>query len=635
MTTYSYDALGQLIRVNDPNDPTAGESGTTWVYEYDRGGNILFKSYYAYTTGEPGVAIDTVAYSYTDNNWKDKLTAYDGQAITYDAIGNPLNDGRRRYEWQAGRQLKKVYVKADLKEGTKPGVDEQTGTVLKIAWSNGNLLEGEVTSTQASATVTRCGVDVTEEYPASAFAWKRDSGNAEADETWNAAHAGMKTISLSEADLSGATGDVKLTCTLTASSATYGSITVDDNLDASHTPADLDANDVFVIEDGYLKVTTSRGEVYTLENGTLKAAGAKLNGSITAETKLFACRPEDMVEFSYDHNGLRTQKKVTRADGTVETTDYMLHGKLLTHLTKGEDEMHFFYDAQNRPTMVEYNGTLYSYVHNLQGDIVGIVDSSGNLVVEYAYDAWGRHLAVGNVTAAYAKLADLNPFRYRGYVYDEETGLYYLRSRYYEPGLSRFVIPDIIIGEISALQSHNTYLYCDNRPMICADPDGDKYIVVLLLLSESSIAFIVEIPDEVKVEIGEVRKTENTIEVTAFVDKKISSVKTEYNTYDFTFVPADRLEEYKTDMLTKPGEPLVTFLIEGVAEVILTKSVPAGMMGFSILYLLAEGVEAENNLRYSRLADDNPSGGVLIVDRAYITSGHFGITEERYYYAVG
>ncbi len=121
-------------------------------------------------------------------------------------------------------------------------MDEQTGTVLKIAWSNGNLLEGEVTSTQASATVTRCGVDVTEEYPASAFAWKRDSGNAEADETWNAAHAGMKTISLSEADLSGATGDVKLTCTLTASSATYGSITVDDDMDASHTPAELDAN---------------------------------------------------------------------------------------------------------------------------------------------------------------------------------------------------------------------------------------------------------------------------------------------------------------------------------------------------------------------------------------------------------
>ena len=296
-----------------------------------------------------------------------------------------VNDGRRRYEWQAGRQLKKVYIKADLREGTKPGVDEQTGTVLKIEWSNGNLLEGEVTSTQASATVTRCGVDVTEEYPASAFAWKRDSGNAEADETWNAAHAGMKSITCTATDLN---GDVKISCTLTASSASYGSITVDDDLDASHTPGELDANDVFVIENGYLKVTTSRGEVYVLENGTLKAAGAKLNGSITSETKLFASQPENMVEFSYDHNGLRTQKKVTKADGTVEMTDYTLHGKRIEHLTRGSDKMHFFYDAQNRPVMVECNGNLYSYAHNLQGDIMGILDSNGSLVVEYGYDAW-------------------------------------------------------------------------------------------------------------------------------------------------------------------------------------------------------------------------------------------------------
>ena len=130
-------------------------------------------------------------------------------------------------------------------------------------------MDGEVASTQASAIVTRCGEDVTEEYPASAFAWKRNSGNAEADATWNAVHAGVRSITFAAADID---GDVKISCTLTASSATYGSITVDDDLDASHTPAELDANDVFVIEDGYLKVTTSRGNVYMLENVTLKAA---------------------------------------------------------------------------------------------------------------------------------------------------------------------------------------------------------------------------------------------------------------------------------------------------------------------------------------------------------------------------
>ena len=345
-------------------------------------------------------------------------------------------------------------------------MDEQTGTVLKIAWSNGNLLEGEVTSTQASATVTRCGEDIADEYAENTFNWTRDSGNIEADAVWSAAHAGMKSVTFAAADID---GDVKISCTLTASSASYGSITVDDDMDASHTPAELDANDVFVIENGDLKVTTSRGNAYVLENGRLKAAGAKLNGSITAQTKLFASQPESIVEFAYNHNKLRTQKKVTKADGTVETTDYTLHGKLLTHLTKGEDEMHFFYDAQSRPAMVEFNGALYSYIHNLQGDIVGIVDSNGNLVVEYAYDAWGRHLAVGNVTAAYAKLAILNPFRYRGYVYDEETGLYYLRGRYYDSSKGRFVNADAVVEELIFA---NVYVYCQNRPITRIDENG-------------------------------------------------------------------------------------------------------------------------------------------------------------------
>ena len=62
---------------------------------------------------------------------------------------------------------------------------------------------------------------------------------------------------------------------------------------------------------------------------------------------------------------------MTRADGTVETTDCILHGKLLTHLTRESDTMHFLYDNEKRPTMVEFNGMQYSYVHSLQGDIVG------------------------------------------------------------------------------------------------------------------------------------------------------------------------------------------------------------------------------------------------------------------------
>ena len=145
-------------------------------------------------------------------------------------------------------------------------------------------------------------------------------------------------------------------------------------------------------------------------------------------------------------------------------TNYTLHGKNVVHMTRGNDELHFFYDAQNRPAIVVYNGTAYAYVNNLQGDIIAILDSTGAVVVSYTYDAWGMPTSIGGTLAA--SLGVLNPFRYRGYVYDEETGLYYLRSRYYNPVVSRFVNIDSTFAE------KNLYSYCKNSPASHVDSDG-------------------------------------------------------------------------------------------------------------------------------------------------------------------
>ena len=139
-------------------------------------------------------------------------------------------------------------------------------------------------------------------------------------------------------------------------------------------------------------------------------------------------------------------------------------------MTVGSDNLHFFYDAQSRPAKINYNGNIYTYLHNLQGDIVGILDNAGDLVVEYKYDAWGKLLSTTGSLAE--TLGKLNPFRYRGYVYDEETGLYYLRSRYYNPEQSRFVNADILLGAGKCLFSHNTYGYAANCPVVCADKTG-------------------------------------------------------------------------------------------------------------------------------------------------------------------
>lgn len=97
--TYHYDELNQLIREDNV------ELNKTITYTYDQGGNITAKTEYPYTTGELGTGTSTINYSYTNTNWKDQLTSYNGQAITYDAIGNPLTYNGNTYTWQNGREL--------------------------------------------------------------------------------------------------------------------------------------------------------------------------------------------------------------------------------------------------------------------------------------------------------------------------------------------------------------------------------------------------------------------------------------------------------------------------------------------------------------------------------------------------
>jgi len=108
--------------------------------------------------------------------------------------------------------------------------------------------------------------------------------------------------------------------------------------------------------------------------------------------------------------------------------------------------------------------------YNLQGDATGIVDMDGDLVVQYAYDAWGR--PVGMEGSLAATLGVDNPFRYRGYVWDEEMGLFWTPTRYYNPGWGRWLNADTLLGKTGASLSHNAFAYCNNNPVNRSDPTG-------------------------------------------------------------------------------------------------------------------------------------------------------------------
>ncbi len=139
-------------------------------------------------------------------------------------------------------------------------------------------------------------------------------------------------------------------------------------------------------------------------------------------------------------------------------------------MTVGSNTLRFTYDANGQPLSVTYNGTDYYYVTNIQGDVIGILDSTGNTVVTYTYNAWGNHVSTTGSMAS--TLGTHNPLRYRGYAYDNETKLYYLQSRYYNSEVGRFINADAFTATGQGILGNNMFAYCNNNPCSYIDSEG-------------------------------------------------------------------------------------------------------------------------------------------------------------------
>ena len=183
------------------------------------------------------------------------------------------------------------------------------------------------------------------------------------------------------------------------------------------------------------------------------------------------------VTFAYDSDG----KRVKKTSGNTETK-YYYNGSTLSGLVRTttgntgttKTTVQFVYDAEGKPFLLRLNGkTDYFYLYNGLGDVVGLVDSSNKVVVRYQYNSWGKVTSSEDTSGV--SLATLNPFCYRKYVYDPETGLYCLGSRYYDPEVGRFVNaddPGVIFAKPQELYHKNLYVYCDNNPVVRRDLQG-------------------------------------------------------------------------------------------------------------------------------------------------------------------
>ena len=201
-----------------------------------------------------------------------------------------------------------------------------------------------------------------------------------------------------------------------------------------------------------------------------------------------------LVSFDYNADGIRTCKTI----GGVEHKYYLDGSQIIAEMwtvNNVEYLLYYLYDETGTPIGIEYRTSNYGktafdryyFEKNLQGDIIAVYRAvDGAKICSYTYNAWGECsvniYTVSNLSDADTYIRNNNPFRYRGYYYDTETGLYYLQSRYYNPEWGRFLNADGYVSTGTGLLGYNMFAYCNNNPIMYVDPSGEIIIDIFLLV---------------------------------------------------------------------------------------------------------------------------------------------------------
>jgi len=462
------DAANQLVREDNEH------GDYTYVWTYDNAGNILTRKEYAFQTGSLGTLVDTVTYTYGDEDWGDLLTSYDGQNIQYDAMGNPLNDGKWSYEWEHGRQLASMsevwHPELEITAHPESYAGEAGGTAVFSVAATGDPLS---------------------------YQWQYSNNGGSA--WWSSSMEGSNTASISVQATEARAGNLYRCRISDMNGNTVYSDAAQIDLDGTYPLAILSDPRYYSGNFGETATfaITARGDNITYQwqysnNGGNAWWNSSITGSATPsmtvqltearQNYLYRCKitdaegnirysaaagfylPQYTWEFTYNSDGMRTG----RTDGLYDFS-YVYNGSQLTQMTSYGNTLCFTYDASGKPMTVTLDGTLYYYVTNLQGDIVGILDANGNQVATYTYDAWGNF-----TVESYDAIASFNPLTYRGYVYDYETGLYYVSSRYYDPEIGRWLNADSLVSTGQGILGCNMFSYCLNNPVNFVDRSGNN-----------------------------------------------------------------------------------------------------------------------------------------------------------------
>ena len=420
---YEYDSLGRLIRSNEYNDGTF-EQRTEHIY--DASNRLTKQSWY----NAGGTTTMSYAYSTTTGLLSSLNATVQNSSI-------PVT-----YTYQGANQLRSKAIGSVMTKaynfGTSSGYRTALPNYVNYRDSSGNLIYGDNCHYDSNGRLVKI----------------LDSGSST---TTRATYGYDQQGQLTSATVGG-----------TRYAYTYDTagnlITkTDGGTSHSYTYGNGAWRDLLTAYDGK-SITYSGGNPTKYYNGSTFTwtQGRKLATAKVGNTN---------ISYTYDMAGVRSSKTV----GST-TYKYTTLSGLVTRQTGGNATIDFVYDESNQPLAMKYNGKVYYYVLNAQGDVVRIINSSRSVVASYTYDPWGK------IISSSGTLADINPLRYRGYYYDSETGFYYLQSRYYDPEIGRFINADSYAStDATGLLSTNMFAYCENDPVNKSDPTGEVAPILIAM----------------------------------------------------------------------------------------------------------------------------------------------------------
>ena len=225
-------------------------------------------------------------------------------------------------------------------------------------------------------------------------------------------------------------------------------------------------------------IKDSRGNIIRVGN---KEYGYNNRGLIESYTK-----GEERYKYYYNYLGQRNKKERYKKEENEwklkESKEYYLDEGIIIEESSGEEKLKYYYDKDG-VSGIRYKGKNYELIRDILNNVREVV-LNGKVIGEYLYDGWGNvevRLTQG-ITKEEQYVIENNPYRYRGYYYDKESGLYYCITRYYSPELCIFTsIDSIEYLDCESINGLDLYCYCKNNPIMNVDPSGHFAISLTMI----------------------------------------------------------------------------------------------------------------------------------------------------------